>query len=105
MTKINRIILYIQALFWFVLASIYFQRFQEWIIPLLLVIDGFGFFLLALFYVKHPAVRILALLYLAFNILLTVTDQMGFWDFTYLALGGVSALLIGLEIWQGRKKK
>ena len=105
MTKTNRIILYLQAVFWFALASVYFQRFQEWIIPLLLLVDGLGFFLLALFYPKHPAVRILALLYLAFNILLTVTDQMGFWDFTYLTLAGLSALLIGLEMWHARKKK
>ena len=104
MPRTNRYLLYFQALFWSVLAAVYFQRFEEWIIPLLLVVDSLGFLLLGLLYTRHFIVKVLALLYLAFNLLLTLTDQMGFWDFAYLALAGLSFVLIVFEIWQGRKK-
>jgi hypothetical protein len=91
-----RAILAAQCPFWIVSAAVFPFRYGTGAAPLavaaLMAIDGVAFAVLALLAVRESRlVRWTTLLFLLANAVLTVTDQMGAWDWAVLA-----ANLIGL---------
>jgi hypothetical protein len=98
--KLPQSFLFLQAILWFVLAGIHFAQYQQWLIPLLLILDGVGFLAFAFLFPKHTIFRILAAAYLAANILLTVSDQMGVWDYLVLALNVITIIVIVPWFWK-----
>ena len=102
LTKTSRALLFLQGLFWLLMAGLYYQRFTTPIIAILLLIDALGFLVLFALYHKHNLFKLLALGYLAGNLLLTLTDEVGWMDIIYLLLAALNFVLIVVEI---RSKK
>lgn len=86
--------LFLQSILWFVFAGIHYSQYQQWPISLLLVLDALGFLAFAVLFPKHTIFRILAVTYLFANILFTVSDQMGVWDYLVLALNVITIIVI-----------
>lgn len=95
--KLPRSFLFLQAILWFVFAGMHYAQFQQWLVSLLLALDGLGFLAFAYLFPKNIAFRILAAAYLAANIVLTITDQMGMWDYLVLALNATTLILIAVS--------
>lgn len=94
MQKNIRTLLSLQGIFWFVLAALYNHSQENLTILVLLIFDGIGFLLFALFYSWRRLIRFGALFYLLLNFLLTIADQMGFLDYLVLGLNTVTILLV-----------
>jgi len=62
------------------------------IIIALMLLNGVLFILFALFFRKALWLKILTILFLAGNVALTVTDQMGFLDYLVLLLNSISII-------------
>lgn len=105
MQRTIRTLLSLQGIFWFVLAALYGQNYENLTILVLLIFDGIGFLLLAFLYPWRSLIRFGTLFYLLVNLLLTITDQMGFMDYLVLALNTITALLVMNNLRGGVRKK
>ena len=72
-----------QSVFW-VVSGILLQNSPSIILNILMAADGTCFAALAFFYNKNLFFKITAALFLAVNLILTFTDQIGVWDYVIL---------------------
>lgn len=97
-------LLAIQFFFWIVFGIIYITKIQadnqnNWIIAILMVLNGFCFAVFAyLARKKTRFIYILLLLFLTVNTILTITDQTGIFDWIILFLNLITVLLSILVI-------
>lgn len=82
----------LQGLLWIVFSIIQMNTTQSYfIVTLLMIANALAFFGFAVvFKFKILFLRILTLIFLFINLILTFTDQMGFWDYLVLALNVIN---------------
>lgn len=96
MKTIKNIFIYsmiIQGIVWIVLTLISFQGDSASnIIDTMMLINGLCYIVLALIVDRKKLFRIAIIFFLAINLILTFTDQVGFYDYLVLALNAISLI-------------
>jgi|GEM_PF-1349558 len=81
----------IQAIVWIFLSIFYFlERDSNTIIIILMVLNGICFFGLGLLTGEKLLFKITIYVFISINLILTVTDQMGFYDYIVLVLNVIA---------------
>ena len=87
-------IMIIQGLMWLAFSYIAFSKGNSLYMILLMIINGICFVLSPLFLNKHKIYKKGIVLFIFINLILTFTDQMGFFDYAVLVLNILSLILV-----------
>ena len=103
--KAYKLLMILQGLLWFYLTvqSAVSDTVQ---IPVLILmaLDGALYILLAFPDLHKPAFKLAIPAFLATNTVLTVTDQMGFWDYLVLGWNAILLVLVFLIVFWRKKR-
>lgn len=80
----------IQGFIWIVFCCLNITPDANFILPILMVANGIGFFLSALLFDRNKFFKILVYAFLFINLILTLTDETGFYDYLVLVLNVIS---------------
>ena len=105
-----KIIMPAQGLLW--LAFVLWRVFDEsdalstgeTVLIILMALNAILFVLLSRLYRKALLLKIVTALFLAVNLILTFTDQMGLFDYIVLALNIVTSICFMIAVTKGRQK-
>ena len=93
-----------QAAFWVISAFLPANSLGI-VMKLLMAADGICFAALAFLYNRNLFLKIITPLFLAVNLILTFTDQMGLWDYIILAANVICVASFTAAMLSGRKAK
>lgn len=97
-----------QTLIWIVFGVIFLadESYFSVTVPLLMLLNGLAFSVFCwLFITKGVLVRLIALAFIFMNLVLTVTDQMGTFDYIVFALSILASVCSITLILRGRKAR
>lgn len=101
LSKIIKYFIFFISIIWLVFGIYHLIKFSTFIIPFLIFVNAVIFLLIGIYFQKLRWVFNFSIMYVLLNIILTFTDEFGFFDIVYLVIG--IFLLILLIIW-GKKK-
>jgi len=104
MRKIFTAVMLIQAVFWVVLG-LFFKSNAGIVLNILMIADGTAFAFFAFFYNRNLFFKIVTGLFLFINTALTLTDQVGVYDYIILGLNLLCVFLFSFIMSRGRKVK
>jgi hypothetical protein len=85
--RILQILCILTAIFWIILAILTISRGTNFFIPTIMFVSATLELLITLGFQKiNKKLLWIFLIYTIFNLILTVTDQMGLWDFIFLGI-------------------
>ncbi len=95
----------IQSLLWIVFSFIYFFKDDTiFLICLLMLINGIFFFLSALFFNKGKLLQIFIFVFIAVNLILSLTDQTGFFDYLVFVFDIISLISLVIFVLVNKNK-
>lgn len=104
MKKVFTAIMLIQAVFWLALG-LFFKSNAGFILNILMIADGAAFAFFAFFYNRNLFFKIVTGLFLFINTVLTLTDQVGVYDYIILGLNLLCVFLFSYLMTRARQEK
>ena len=107
-SKTFKILMSAQGVLWFgfviygIVKQMQSDASMNGVVMLLMALNGMLFILLPLFFDKAFWIKLLTLVFLAVNLLLTFTDQTGFFDYVVLVLNSASIICAVYILWKRR---